>query len=156
MAGRKPKPTNLKLIQGNPGKRKLPEHEPTPDVADPEYPAPEHLSEFAKAHWGAVCRMLSEANVLTVMDLDALAMYCDAYARWVEANEKIRVTGTVVKAPTSGYPMQSPYLSVANKAFEQMRAILTEFGMTPSSRTRVKTVSKAKDDPLDKYLGKKK
>ena len=32
--------------------------------------------------------------------------------------------------------MESSDLAVANKAMEQMRAMLTEFGVSPSSRTR--------------------
>jgi P27 family predicted phage terminase small subunit len=42
----------------------------------------------------------------------------------------------MVKSP-NGFPMQSPYLAVANKAMEQMRGLLTEFGMSPASRTRI-------------------
>ena len=35
MAGRRPTPTKLKLIKGNPGKRALPKDEPTPDPVIP-------------------------------------------------------------------------------------------------------------------------
>ena len=44
--------------------------------------------------------------------------------------------GAVIKAP-SGFPVQSPFLAIANKAHEQMVKLLTEFGMTPAARTRV-------------------
>jgi P27 family predicted phage terminase small subunit len=133
-AGRKPQPTKLKEVKGNPGKRPLPKDEPKVSVEAPE--APEHLSDEAAEHWDVVVRHLYEAGVMTALDADALAMYCEAYARWVDANAKIRKHGPVVKTP-NGFPAQSPYLQVANKAFEQMRSILTEFGMTPSSRTRI-------------------
>ena len=32
----------------------------------------------------------------------------------------------------SAYPMQNPYLAIANTAIKQMKAFLVEFGMTPS------------------------
>ena len=133
MRGRKPTPTALKIVRGNPGKRALPKDEPTPQAgAD----APDWLSPLAAEHWPLIAKQLDDAQVLTVMDAPALALYCEAFARWKHANEQLAKLGLVVKAP-SGYPVQSPYLSIANKAFDQMAKMLVEFGMTPSSRSRV-------------------
>ena len=142
MPGAKPKPTALKLLQGNPGKRPLNKNEPKPAVAIPD--CPDHLSDMAKVHWHDVAGKLLAAKILTVIDGDALTMYCETYARWVDANDHIKKFGMVVKAP-SGYPCQSPYLSISNKAFEQMKSILVEFGMTPSSRTKIATADTSND-----------
>ncbi|KAE8761248.1 hypothetical protein FSO04_04420 [Paraburkholderia madseniana] len=51
MRGRKPVPTALKLVRGNPGKRPIPEMEahPSPDVQMPDW-----LSPKAKLHWPAI------------------------------------------------------------------------------------------------------
>lgn len=136
MAGRKNTPTALKLIRGNPGRRPLPEHEPAPEARIPD--PPEHLSAQAREHWNAVARMLHDARVMTVMDGHALELLCDSYVRYVEANEKVRRHGMVMKTP-GGFFVQSPFLAIANKAFEQMKSILTEFGMTPASRTKIQT-----------------
>ena len=58
----------------------------------------------------------------------------------------------LIKAP-SGYPIVSPYMSIANKAMIEMRKWLIEFGMTPSSRSRINLPAKEKEDnPLEKYL----
>lgn len=149
MAGRRPKPTKLKLLQGNPGKRKISENEPEPEICVPD--PPDHLSDAAREHWEQVACELAEAGILTRIDRDALGLYCEAYARWVHANEQIQKFGPLVKAP-SGYPMQSPFLAIANKAFDQMRAMLTEFGMTPSSRTKVQVERPDTADPLDEFL----
>ena len=149
MAGRRPKPTKLKLLQGNPGKRKIPDDEPEPEVCVPD--PPEHLSEAAREHWQQVATELADAGILTRIDRDALGLYCEAYARWVHANQQIQQFGPLVKAP-SGYPMQSPFLAIANKAFDQMRAMLTEFGMTPSSRTKVRVERPDTGDPMDEFL----
>ena len=144
--GRKPKPTQLKVITGNPGKRALNENEPTAEIKRVD--SPEHLSPEASAHWNSTIDMLVDARIMTELDIDALAMYCEAYARWVDANNKIKLHGLIVKSP-NGYPMPSPYLSISNKSFEQMRAILTEFGMTPSSRTKIQVNSKQETNPFD-------
>lgn len=77
---------------------------------------------------------------MTELDVAALMAYCTAYARHVEAEEQIAKFGTVIKAP-SGFLVQSPYLAISNKALDQMTRMLVEFGMSPSSRTRVTAVS---------------
>lgn len=61
--------------------------------------------------------------------------------------------GTVVKSP-SGYPIQSPYLAIANKAHEQMTKLLAEFGMTPSSRSRCMVAKPDDSGPYAKFVKK--
>lgn len=92
----------------------------------------------ARKYWKPMLRMLQDAKIVTNADVQALEALCIVYARWREANAQLEKTGLLVKTP-NGYPAQSPYLAIANKAFDQMKAMLTEFGMTPSSRTRVRT-----------------
>ena len=75
-------------------------------------------------------------GVLTTIDRAALAAYCQAYARWVEAEQRLRETPPLVKTP-SGYVQQSPWLAIANKQLELMGRYMTELGMTPASRSRV-------------------
>lgn len=95
---------------------------------------------------------LAQLGLLSRIDRGALALYCQAWGRWVEAEEALKKHGVMVKSP-NGFPMQSPYLAVANKAMEQMRAMLTEFGMSPSSRTRVHAEPiLQEDDPFEQYL----
>jgi P27 family predicted phage terminase small subunit len=57
-------------------------------------------------------------------------------ALWAEATEAIHKFGTMVKSP-SGYPMQSPYIAIANRQAEIMMRIASEFGFTPASRSRI-------------------
>lgn len=141
MAGRKPVPTALKLVRGNPGKRPINRNEPRPSR---EVVMPDWLSPEAAKHWPIVAKLLHDAGLLTAIDVTALGLYCESFARWKHANAQIMRFGTVVKSP-NGYPIQSPYLSIANKAHEQMTRLLAEFGMTPASRMRC-TVAKP-DDP---------
>ena len=47
--GRKPQPTALKVLKGNPGRRPLNEDEPKPEVLLPRPPA--HLSPVARREW---------------------------------------------------------------------------------------------------------
>ncbi len=84
---------------------------------------------------------------MTEIDTAALAAYCQAWGRWRGAEEKLNEFGVVIKV---GASLQvSPYLSVANKAMEQMTRLLIEFGMTPSSRSRVSVSDAQKEDPFE-------
>jgi P27 family predicted phage terminase small subunit len=168
MKGRKPIPTHLKVITGNRGKRPLNAAEPTPEQVIP--PVPVHLSDEAKAEWERVAVELQQLGLLTRIDRAALAAYCQAYADWVEAEAQIKRFGKVIKSPmrtvtrrardgseitetSGGYPLQSPFLAIRNKALELMHRFAVEFGMTPSARSRVSANGQAfEDDPAKKYL----
>jgi P27 family predicted phage terminase small subunit len=149
MAGRRPKPSHLKLLQGNPGKRPLNANEPKPPVELP--PPPDHLNEAARKEWNRLGPQLVKLNLLSAIDSSAFAGYCVLYSRWVEAEEMLAKTGPVFKAP-SGYPQLSPYYTIANQCLAQMRQYLIEFGMSPASRSRTTVNNGEKEDSLEDFL----
>lgn len=112
---------------------------------------PDWLSPEASKHWPAVAKQLHDAGLLTAIDVTALALYCESFARWKDANARIVKYGTVVKSP-NGYPIQSPYLAIANKAQEQMTKLLAEFGMTPSSRSRCVATKPGDSGPYSMFV----
>ncbi len=134
MRGRKPKPSRLKLIEGNPGKRPLNPREPRPEVRVPTCPA--HLNPSAKAEWKRLARQMHVLGIITDLDRAALAAYCQAYGRWVEAERKLKETPMLLKLP-SGYVQQNPWLAVAHKQLELMAKYMAELGLSPVARTRV-------------------
>jgi P27 family predicted phage terminase small subunit len=97
---------------------------------------PAHLNPPAAAEWRRIARALHDAGVLTTFDRAALAAYCQAWGRWVEAEERLRETPPLVKTP-SGYIQQSPWLLIANKQLELMGRYMVELGLTPAARSRV-------------------
>ena len=151
MRGRKPKPTVLKVLDGNPGKRAINDHEPIPAIGDPD--CPEWLDAEAKAEWARITPELREMGLLSRADRPALAAYCTAWSRWVEAESHVKKYGTIVKSPEKGFPMKSPYLCVADQAMETMRKLMVEFGLTPSSRSRIRVPGGgAEQDEFDRFL----
>ena len=80
--------------------------------------------------------------MLTTFDRAALAAYCQAWGRWVEAEERLRETPPLVKTP-SGYVQQSPWLTIANKQLELMGRYMVELGLTPAARSRLGTSAQA-------------
>lgn len=160
MAGRKPKPTALKILEGEPNKARINLNEPKPKASKPT--CPRHLSKPAKTEWRRIASELEVLSLLTQVDRAALAAYCQAYGRWVQAERKLKELGDMspdkmafLYKTTNGNLIINPLLSVANKAMEQMHKFLVEFGMSPSSRSRISISSSEAGDPLDKLLNTK-
>lgn len=149
--GPAPKPTALNELAGNPGKRKARAGEPKPRSKNTTPPVPSHLSDDAKKEWRRVAKELHGLGLLTSIDRTALSAYCETYVTWVDALAKCREMGLIVKT-SNGNPIQNPYLSVASQAEKRMRGWLSEFGMTPSSRTRISVDAAPEEDPYEAFL----
>lgn len=154
MAGRPPKPTRMKELAGNPGKRSLNKTEPKPSGKRP--PCPAHIQGEAKKEWNRVTKQLLAQGLLSEVDRAALAAYCQAWARWVQAEEEMRKQDfCMVTLTDKGYPVVSPWLGVANQSMKQMLRFLTEFGMTPASRSKVTVIKEAELDDYEEFLKRK-
>ena len=132
--GRKPTPTAIKELEGNPGKRPLNGQEPQPRKKAPA--CPKWLEPEAKKEWRRLAKQMEAIGVLTEVDMAAFASYCQAYARWKEAEEFITQHGSIVKTP-SGYWQQVPQVSIAQTYNKIMTKLAAEFGLTPSSPSRI-------------------
>src|SRR5437868_4910509 len=137
LRGPAPKPTTIKRLEGNPGKRKLNDGEPSPTLGAPE--CPDHLDDVARKEWDRLTSILVAMKVLTEADYIALANLCQAYSTLVNAQKQMNKTGILYKSK-SGYIQQSPLLGIIHTQTTIVNNLLREFGLTPSSRTRVATV----------------
>jgi len=149
MAGRKPKPTALKRLEGNPGKRPLNQREPQPRAA--AIYCPRWLHPDAKREWHRVAPELTRLGLLTILDRAALAAYCEAYDEWLMACRVLKEEGytfTTIKRHVGLHPM----VGIKQKALDRMRAFMTEFGMTPSSRSRIVLPPQEPDNPVIEFL----
>lgn len=149
MYGTKPKPTALKLVTGNPGRRPLNDREAMPPSVIPE--PPKLLAGEALREWRRVTPLLAEVGLIALLDRAIVASYCTAYARWVEAEKVLVKEGLIVKAP-SGYPIFSPYLAIANRAMDQVRQMAEQIGMSGSARSRIKAADTSKPDTGEAFL----
>jgi len=144
MAGRRPKPTALKQLQGTLRKDRTNANEPKPEALSKGIP--KHLSKEARKYWQESFKLLDGAGILAVTDTDSLALYCETKARWIHAKKRLEKDGLVIKAQ-SGFPVQNPYLQIMNKSHEQMMKLIVEFGMTPAARTKVNATPKDDEEP---------
>lgn len=156
MKGRKPKPTHLHLVNGNPGKRPRNRREPTPARGVPN--PPEHISARAKTAWGAMAVKLDEMGVLTYADAFALEQLAENYAEILAWRKIIDDTGRMVTITmTTGKEREvvNPACIALSDSEKRFRAMMCEFGLTPSSRSRVnvKPQEKETQDPAAKYFG---
>ncbi len=146
--GRKPQPTRMKILKGEPNKDRINLNEPKISPSIPQMPV--HLNTYGKKEWQRIAPILAGMGILSEIDMAALAGYCQAYGRWVQAEQNIKKLekkgsdGILIKTP-KGFIMINPYITIADKSLDQMRKFLIEFGMTPSSRSRI-VVGKQDDD----------
>lgn len=152
--GAKPTPTNIKLLLDNPGQRPLQKNEPQPRAARPKPPA--HLNDDAQQEWERVIDELVSVGIMSGLDRAALGAYCQAYGRWAQAERALakmsnQADGLIIKT-VSGNMIQNPLVGVANKAMADMVRYSAEFGMTPSSRSRISALDADGYDPADEFL----
>lgn len=143
--GRKPVPTDLHKLRGNPSKKHLPgpNEEPQPEVYSAPPPAPEWLGPYGRKEWDRVSKYLWENKLLTIADETALATYCQNVDILVASTMDIQENGYTIQGQRG--PVRNPALASFAQATTALRAMAAEFGMTPSSRSRIKIP----DDPGD-------
>lgn len=151
--GTKPKPTEQKILDGNPGKRPLNEQEPTPPPFEGDALAvPDELIDNPRAvtEWLRCAPLVQRARIVTVVDRSALIAVCLEWSRYIDATKKVAALGMVIKTP-SGYPIVNPYLSIATKALAGCARLWPELGMTPSGRTGVKVDGPPEGDAFAEF-----
>ena len=78
-------------------------------------------------------------------------MYCQTYGRWLEAVKEVNDKGQIIRAP-SGYPMVNPFMTIEKQCLSTLGSLLQEFGLSPSSRTRVAAVAQESTSNLERFL----
>jgi P27 family predicted phage terminase small subunit len=146
--GSKPKPTELKRLEGNPGKRRLNKNEPQPDPTVPK--CPWWFNYEARKEWERITPELHRLGLLTLIDHAALEGYCIAYAMLVQAAKDILGDGIIYNYhDTKSLKMKrvkKPEVAVVRDSLNQIRLFCAEFGLTPSSRGRMTLPSEGKDE----------
>jgi P27 family predicted phage terminase small subunit len=154
-SGRRPQPTNLRVLRGNPGKRPIPAGEPTPppvtsafDVPPPDLDG----DDRAAAEWRRLAPMLRACKLVTEAERTLLIALCQNWSRYLEAQDKIRKLGLLVKTP-NGLPVVNPYLDIANKALAICRPLWVELGLTPAGRAKIHALPGDQTQEISKWDG---
>ena len=149
--GPAPQPTNIRILHGNPGKRAFNKQEPQPRRERPS--CPRWLKGEARKEWKRVVPELDRLGLLTIVDRAGLATYCQAWSRYVEAEALLDKYGSILKAKDSEYFQVSPYATISKQNALLVKGFCQEFGLTPSSRTRISAPTKpAESDPVEEWM----
>lgn len=127
--GPAPRPTAIKLAQGmRPDRvnRREPRPEPLPGPPEP----PEHLDPVGRETWERLASKLWRLGLLTPLDLDTFAIYCDLVATVRAAREILLRTSLLVRGRRDRL-VTNPAWRVYREAVDRVRA----FGLTPSARS---------------------
>jgi len=145
-SGRRPQPTALKVLRGNPGKRPIRE-EPPIAPADPSFDTPPaELADdpTAAAEWRRVAPMLRAARLVTSSDRSALVALCQQWSRYLAAHAQVIALGMCIET-TKSVPIPNPYLLVADRALTHCHRLWSELGLTPSGRARAAKIGTPAD-----------
>ncbi len=149
--GRPPKPTALKQLGNTLQPSRTNAHEPVPDVCLPEMP--DWISDKAAQYWNTIGPLLLNMRVVTAGDGTALSLLVETLAEWQEARQQVHENGLTYATTTeSGSEIHRPYpqVAIASDAMKRALRMMTEFGLTPASRSKVSALGGEKDsDPLD-------
>lgn len=146
--GTKPKPTKLKVLTGNPGKRKLPKE---PDLEPMESDVPAWLPEEGKAKWKTLKPELEKIGMLSSVDSPAFEMMLVHYALAKQAYLQLAADGILADG-ARGTEKKHPAQQILRDNSSAFKQYLTEFGMTPSSRTRLGTPKVNEVDEFEEFL----
>jgi len=160
------KPTAVKEVMGNPGKRATGKQEPDPTYLNDMTP-PEWLSDGARVVWLQEAPKFRAARLLTEVDVLAFAAMCQSAADYrravaktgdMDVKSKFREDeeGNVVEVGEH----LNPWAMVKSMASKQLGMWLGKFGGTPQDRTRVEVNPQAslfgeveqRKDPASDYF----
>lgn len=154
-AGRPATPLALKLLANNPSKENLKEiQEETPDYDKVEIGAPivppDWMNANAQKWYVEIAERMAGMEVLTRMDDLALELLVTKYQHYRECYEFIERNGYSYETEDKEGNVKSniyPEVGILDAAFTRVVSLLTQFGWTPASRTKVKVHTK-KTDPI--------
>ncbi len=148
-SGRKRKPTQLKLVEGQ--HYRLNERKNEPVAMGELSDAPAHFSDQQRAIW-AYAIQHAPRGLLKASDGPVLETWCIALCLHRKATEMVNSTPVIIKT-ANGTPIQSPWLAVLNKQAIVMRSLVSELGFSPAARARISLAYEEEADPLAHYFG---
>ena len=165
MSGPPKTPSHLSLVKGNPSKRPVNKHEPKPPSGVP--PIPKHFDKQGKYWFKRIGEELDAIGVMTKLDGKALELLIEAYVEYrhhCDTLDREGYTYAVYSEDEADERKQRevrmikphPASVMKSDAWKRIRAMLSEFGMTPASRSKVAATGAGEVDPLEEFLKKRK
>jgi len=149
MQGRKPKPTLVKINEGNKGKNVLVDNDlklqPSKDITPPPF-----LDKLAKDEWNRLVKDMTEQGIYTMWDRATMSAYCMSYSEWLNAKEYVDAMGQTVPNSTGGFKL-NPMITVMRQYRSDCVKYAAILGFNPSDRVRLKGAAPAGDTSGDDF-----
>lgn len=150
--GPKPAPTELKILRGVREDRINPAS-PRPVEGDP--PCPSHLDDVGRAKFTELVADLKANGVLSRTDGASIELYASTYSLWRMARDELKLAENLTVAGAQGGTKLNPLLSTVSTTAGLLARLQVEFGLTPSSRSRVSSTS-TEPDELETFMAQAK
>ena len=148
--GPKPKPTNTKRLNGNPGMRPLNQNEPEYRSIHVIDDCPAELVGDARDEWIRMLSIMGNQGIITSGDVAPFVLYCQAYGEYIQAQRAVNDIDCLI-VETSATTKPHPMLAIRDKAAMMLLKVAIEFGLTPSSRSRIELPNSGAKDELDDF-----
>jgi P27 family predicted phage terminase small subunit len=154
--GRPRKPAHLHLVQGT---ARADRHDldamPKPKACRVP-PPPEFLDGDALRIWARLAPIVDAMGIFTTADADSFERLCEAYADLQALKLDIQEHGRVYETQSGagGRMIRArPEVAMYADADRRFRGYLTDFGLSPAARTRVKVADAPQEnDPAAAYF----
>lgn len=142
--GRKPKPTVLEKLEGNPGKRRLPVYG-MPIITD-TLDMPDWLLPDAKVAWKQLMKWMMDIGLYSATDRAILTALCQTYGRWIQMQSMIK--------QYSNLPQENPYDLISKQYRKMIVKLCKEFGFSLHDFLEIvgNPEEKASNDPMEQLL----
>lgn len=120
------------------------------------FPIPDNVSEETEKFMKAIIRELRAKQKIDVIDSGALNMLMTSYEMYLQATEKLLDEGPITST-RFGDSVPNPAQTIASKNYNQVLAIMKEYGLTVKSRAKMKDTGKDEQkSALEEFLQSKK
>jgi P27 family predicted phage terminase small subunit len=137
---------DLKVVDGT---YQPPANTPKAKPVLPKCPA--WLSKEAKKEWRRVAGPLYRAGLLTELDKNTLAMYCQTWGRFEQCQKILAQEGDTY-VQVNGEPKQRPEYYIMKDGMKELRALITLFGLAPGPRMRMELPEPPARDEMEDLL----
>jgi P27 family predicted phage terminase small subunit len=157
-SGRPRKATEVLREQGayksNP--RRENKQEPKPNKIAPDKPATVEDDPIASQKWDSLCILLEQCGLLADTDSDLMELFCITFSQYRRLLKQINTTGftIVTRDPQTNNPVvkRNPIMIEYRNIADLLRRLIPEFGLSPSSRSRLVSTRKEEKSEFQKWL----
>jgi len=146
------KSIKLKVLHGTDQPCRRQSISPSEDTLPKRIPPPEYLNPPGRKKWNELVRLLRDQGILEKTDLGSLEACCSSYDDMVECQLAIKKLGGIVAYTTGKSSQEVPLLSAKNKAMDNYKKYMTEFGLSPASRAKLGIERKPEKNEIEKFM----